>query len=521
MVIIGINSPDRPGLLNKISKCLTQMKLQCHRTEAAVIGLRSFSVWRCERLEREGNDLNEIWVSLKENLTAMRSPPILHVLESSKTTASGNTYPRKSSSTSTVSDDNIATNVSPTIPSSVDGIPLVRYPRYTLEFKMLSPLGKGGFGAVFRCQNVLDCREYAVKKISIKSFVDEWGVSTEHLSNTLRRVLREVKILALLDHPNIVRYYTAWLEMDDGFSALVDESLEDSYNSILTANYKKKYASQFLSTPRKGLIGKKFQQSDFSDPQYFMNAAPVETSEGLGFSWDKGEEIPEIPNRSEQYRAQDCDAKYPPIPSALLTQLYTLYIQMQLCSQRSLSDFIASTEKSKRGSLTMVQGKCGDQLSNSKIVYLPHALQVFSQIASGVKHVHAQGLIHRDLKPSNCFIDETGTVKIGDFGLSRESVKSGIEEMDDYGDGAHIKSGLERAEGVTAGVGTRSYASPEQINGSDYDASTDVFSLGIILFELCYPMSTVSFRSPFFFVSTFIIIGQLIFIIHCFVLRRY
>lgn len=72
LIVIGVNSHDRPGLLNAISKCLTAMKLQCHRAEAAVVGLRSLSVWRCERLERstnhsDGNILNEIWESLKVN----------------------------------------------------------------------------------------------------------------------------------------------------------------------------------------------------------------------------------------------------------------------------------------------------------------------------------------------------------------------------------------------------------------------------------------------------------------------
>jgi len=66
LIIIGVSSHDRPGLLSEISKCLARMKLQCHRTEAAVVGLRSYSVWRCELLESNGNDLNKkIWESLK------------------------------------------------------------------------------------------------------------------------------------------------------------------------------------------------------------------------------------------------------------------------------------------------------------------------------------------------------------------------------------------------------------------------------------------------------------------------
>lgn len=75
LIIIGVNSHDRPGLLNEISKCLTGLKLQCHRAEAAVVGLRSLSVWRCERLDTtniidvegssDSNILNEIWESLK------------------------------------------------------------------------------------------------------------------------------------------------------------------------------------------------------------------------------------------------------------------------------------------------------------------------------------------------------------------------------------------------------------------------------------------------------------------------
>ncbi|CAM9990745.1 unnamed protein product, partial [Heterosigma akashiwo] len=60
-------------------------------------------------------------------------------------------------------------------------------------------------------------------------------------------------------------------------------------------------------------------------------------------------------------------------------------------------------------------------------VDLAHALACFRQIAEGLTYVHGCGLIHRDLKPSNCFLLKDGTVKIGDFGLSRH-VDAGEEQ---------------------------------------------------------------------------------------------
>jgi len=152
---------------------------------------------------------------------------------------------------------------------------------------------------------------------------------------------------------------------------------------------------------------------------------------------------------------------------------HTLYIQMQLCSQKTVGDFLSNPEV-RRG-------------SSQSGIDVPAALSLFLQIVQAVRYVHAQSLIHRDLKPNNCFMDEAGTIKVGDFGLSREANDKGETTggmtLDDWNDDQ------------TAGVGTPSYASPEQMEGSDYDSSTDVFSLGILLFELLYPMYTGMERS--------------------------
>ncbi|EWM27991.1 eukaryotic translation initiation factor 2-alpha kinase 3 [Nannochloropsis gaditana] len=162
-----------------------------------------------------------------------------------------------------------------------------------------------------------------------------------------------------------------------------------------------------------------------------------------------------------------------------------LYIQMQYCSNRTLKDFLDAPSRAHR-------------------VDKAEALQLALQIARGVTYVHARGLIHRDLKPTNCFlVGEKGhTVKIGDFGLSRHvGAVEGVDGRNGAGtppspagarkgnEGKSWTDGVEDGEefGNTAGVGTPVYGSPEQLSGGDYDEKTDVFSLGVMLFELFHP----------------------------------
>jgi Protein kinase domain len=86
------------------------------------------------------------------------------------------------------------------------------------------------------------------------------------------------------------------------------------------------------------------------------------------------------------------------------------------------------------------------------------------QICSGLKEAHAQGIVHRDLKPENVMIDGSGNLKLMDFGIARS---------------------MEAVTRLTgAMVGTPAYMAPEQVSGSPVDYRTDIYSLGLMLYEM-------------------------------------
>lgn len=158
------------------------------------------------------------------------------------------------------------------------------------------------------------------------------------------------------------------------------------------------------------------------------------------------------------------------------TKMY-LYIQMQLCQKQSLKEWLQMTPGSGR---------------RMKII------PIFDQIIQAVEYVHLKGLIHRDLKPSNIFFALDGTVKVGDFGLvtdMEEGTDEAIEakeNSDGVGDGKWLDSvpGGVWAKKHTQQVGTHLYMSPEQLEGGAYDYKVDIYSLGLILFELLVVFST-------------------------------
>lgn len=97
----------------------------------------------------------------------------------------------------------------------------------------------------------------------------------------------------------------------------------------------------------------------------------------------------------------------------------------------------------------------------------PHTRRVLIQLASALSYAHREGIVHRDVKPSNVFVGPDGTVKLMDFGLA-------------------LDSRIDPEEGEEAGTaaGTPMYMAPEQIGGLPVDGRSDIYSLGIMTWEM-------------------------------------
>src|SRR5712691_10403158 len=122
-----------------------------------------------------------------------------------------------------------------------------------------------------------------------------------------------------------------------------------------------------------------------------------------------------------------------------------------------------------------VEGRNVRQLVNGKPLKLESALSIAIQTADALAAAHAQGIIHRDVKAGNVMVTSKGQVKVLDFGLAKL--------LDDE---AARTSGIHHTELTEVGVpyGTATYAAPEQARGDRVDSRADIFSTGVLLYEM-------------------------------------
>ncbi|KAM9644972.1 eIF-2-alpha kinase GCN2 isoform 2-T2 [Trichechus inunguis] len=366
-----------------------------------------------------------------------------------------------------------------------------QFSRYFIEFEELQLLGKGAFGAVIKVQNKLDGCCYAVKRIPINP-----------ASRQFRRIKGEVTLLSRLHHENIVRYYNAWIERHerpagpgtpppdsrpqarDGRGALGPPAGDTNGTGsveaaapppILSSSVEwstscERSASGRFAAAGPGSSSDEDDEEDERHGVFSQSFLPSDSESDIIF--DNEDE-----NSKSQHQDEDgseknaCEESEASVPTEAV---HYLFIQMEYCEKSTLRD-------------TIDQGLYQDTT---------RLWRLFREILDGLAYIHEKGMIHRDLKPVNIFLDSDDHVKIGDFGLATDHLAFPADGKQDDQAGDHlIKS--DPSGHLTGMVGTALYVSPE-VQGSTrsaYNQKVDLFSLGIIFFEMSYrPMNTASER---------------------------
>uniref|UniRef100_A0A8C2DLR8 Eukaryotic translation initiation factor 2 alpha kinase 4 n=1 Tax=Cyprinus carpio TaxID=7962 RepID=A0A8C2DLR8_CYPCA len=371
-----------------------------------------------------------------------------------------------------------------------------QFSRYYNEFSELQLLGKGAFGAVIKVQNTLDGCYYAVKRIQVNPS-----------SKQFRRIKGEVTLLSRLNHENIVRYYNAWIERHE--TPVTGAVTSDSSETVSSPERAQRPAapernelglmdnieddapppalasSVEWSTSLERSSSAKCSAADSTDDEedddeegdvFCPSFLPPDSDSESDIIFDNGDASRDSVLQEERSGRKAADPLESSDSEKPLLIAHYLYIQMEYCEKSTLRD-------------TIDQGLYLD---------VSRLWRLFREILDGLSYIHEQGMIHRDLKPVNIFLDSQDHVKIGDFGLATDhpaNVAAGKLEVEESNSGFVPKP--DPTDNMTGMVGTALYVGPE-VQGNTkatYNQKVDLFSLGIILFEMSYrPMSTASER---------------------------
>ena len=224
--------------------------------------------------------------------------------------------------------------------------------RYVQSFSEECILGSGAYGQVVKARNKIDHVVYAVKKIKMKD------------SAQLDTCIKEVTSMAGLDHPGVVKYYSAWveeMESDEAMRISIDNDDEYSYYN--------------------------------SDDLDFHASTTVESSSGYEYEYEY------------EYSDEDSDVSANELARrsstmSISSKIPVLFIQMEFIEGMSLRTYL-------------------DQLKSREDISVMKSWSIFRQLLEALEYIHSEDIVHRDLKPENVMLDIHQTqIKIVDFGLA-------------------------------------------------------------------------------------------------------